>query len=149
DFMVATLWSSRRGGSGPNGEAAVEHFSRHGLTDPEAQEQIRRRAGYYPDLVPGMPAHYTRMLHGDQIVIGGRVWQVIAGYGHAPEHVSLFCSELATLISGDMVLPRISTNISVFDYEPDANPLPLYLDSLDRYQSLPADTLVLPSHGRP
>ncbi|OZI16738.1 MBL fold metallo-hydrolase [Bordetella genomosp. 7] len=149
DFMVATLWTSRRDGSGPNGQAAVEHFARHGLTDPEAQEQIRRRAGYYPDLVPSMPARYTRLLHGDEVMIGGRPWQVIVGYGHAPEHLSLFSPSLATLISGDMVLPRISTNISVFDYEPDANPLPLYLSSLDRYNHLPADTLVLPSHGRP
>jgi len=48
-----------------------------------------------------------------------------------------------------MVLPRISTNISVFDFEPMANPLPLYLNSLDAYDPLPRDTLVLPSHGRP
>jgi len=53
------------------------------------------------------------------------------------------------LISGDMVLPRISTNVSVFDYEPEGNPLPLYLNSLRAYDDLPEDTLVLPSHGRP
>jgi glyoxylase-like metal-dependent hydrolase (beta-lactamase superfamily II) len=53
------------------------------------------------------------------------------------------------LISGDMVLPRISTNVSVFDIEPEGNPLALYLASLGRYQSMPNDTLVLPSHGRP
>jgi glyoxylase-like metal-dependent hydrolase (beta-lactamase superfamily II) len=48
-----------------------------------------------------------------------------------------------------MVLPRISTNVSVFDLEPEANPLPRYLRSLDQYLMLPAETLVLPSHGRP
>jgi glyoxylase-like metal-dependent hydrolase (beta-lactamase superfamily II) len=48
-----------------------------------------------------------------------------------------------------MVLPRISTNVSVFDLEPEANPLPRYLRSLDHYLMLPADTLVLPSHGKP
>lgn len=48
-----------------------------------------------------------------------------------------------------MLLPRISTNVSVFDYEPEANPLPLYLKSLKRFDNLPEDTLVLPSHGRP
>ncbi len=48
-----------------------------------------------------------------------------------------------------MVLPRISTNVSVFDLEPDADPLPRYLRSLDRLLLLPADTLVLPSHGKP
>src|SRR5690625_2740474 len=48
-----------------------------------------------------------------------------------------------------MLLPRISTNVSVFNYEPDANPLPLYLKSLRAYDGLAKDTLVLPSHGRP
>ena len=53
------------------------------------------------------------------------------------------------LIGGDMVLPRISTNVSVWDLEPEADALTLYLDSLDRMRALPEDTLVLPSHGRP
>lgn len=149
DYMTAALWSSRTSGAGAGGEAAVAHFARHGLTDPAAQEQIRQRANYYPGLVPAMPPRYTRLMHGDAVRIGGREWRVIVGYGHAPEHVSLHCPDLGVLISGDMVLPRISTNISVFDYEPESNPLPLYLDSLDRYAGLPADTLVLPSHGKP
>lgn len=149
DYMTASLWSSSTSGSGPNGEAGMRHFARHGFTDPDAQEQIRRRAGYYPNLVPAMPASYTRMIHGDHITIGDHLWRVIVGYGHAPEHVSLYSPDVNVLISGDMVLPRISTNVSVFAYEPDANPLTLYLRSLDGYNDLPEDTLVLPSHGRP
>ncbi|WP_332609146.1 MBL fold metallo-hydrolase [Achromobacter sp. ESBL13] len=151
DFMVASLWSSRRNeaGGGPGGQSAVEHFARHGLTDLDAQEQIRQRANYYPNLVPAVPARYTRIMHGDQVRIGDHDWRVIVGYGHAPEHASLYSPDLNVLISGDMVLPRISTNVSVFDYEPDANPLPLYLRSLDGYAGLPRDALVLPSHGRP
>jgi len=53
------------------------------------------------------------------------------------------------LISGDMVLPRISTNVSVWTVEPEGNPLRLFLDSIDRYAALPENTLVLPSHGLP
>ena len=48
-----------------------------------------------------------------------------------------------------MVLPRISTNVSVFAIEPEANPVQLYLDSLQKYRDLPDDVLVLPSHGKP
>jgi len=48
-----------------------------------------------------------------------------------------------------MVLPRISTNVSVFDTEPEGDPLGDFLTSLTRYDDLPADTLVLPSHGKP
>jgi glyoxylase-like metal-dependent hydrolase (beta-lactamase superfamily II) len=53
------------------------------------------------------------------------------------------------LISGDMILPRISTNVSVYDMEPEADALALFLESIDRYLPLPADTLTLPSHGKP
>ena len=48
-----------------------------------------------------------------------------------------------------MVLPRISTNVSVIDIEPEADPLPLYLRPSPRMRALPAGTLVLPSHGKP
>jgi glyoxylase-like metal-dependent hydrolase (beta-lactamase superfamily II) len=71
------------------------------------------------------------------------------GYGHAPEHAALYCEELGVLISGDMVLPRISTNVSVWANEPDGNPLALFLESLSRYAELPATTFTLPSHGLP
>jgi glyoxylase-like metal-dependent hydrolase (beta-lactamase superfamily II) len=48
-----------------------------------------------------------------------------------------------------MVLPRISTNVSVFAIEPESNPVRQFLDSLDKFTDLPADTLILPSHGKP
>lgn len=154
DYAVACLFSrgsadGSAGGAGAGGDDAVAHFARHGLSDPEAQAQIRARAGYYPNLVPAMPPHFTRIMHGDTVRIGGHAWRIIVGHGHAPEHASLYCPALNVLISGDMVLPRISTNVSVFNYEPESNPLPLYLRSLDGYADLPPDTLVLPSHGRP
>ena len=53
------------------------------------------------------------------------------------------------LISGDMLLPRISTNVSVLAATPDADALAWFLDSLQRFRDLPGDTLVLPSHGYP
>ena len=72
----------------------------------------------------------------------------LVGYGHAPEHMSLYSAALGILISGDMVLPRISTNVSVVDVEPEGDPLTLYLDSVDRRRAFPP-ALVLPSHGLP
>ena len=147
DYMTAKLWTVSKGGAS-GGESAARHLGRHGMVDPEALQQVRERAGYYPSLVPSMPPSYIRLLHGSALTINGYRWEAIVGYGHAPEHISLYCADLNVLISGDMVLPRISTNVSVFDYEPLANPLPLYLDSLNAFNHLPADTLVLPSHGK-
>ena len=79
----------------------------------------------------------------------GGTWRVIEGHGHSPEHAALYCGSAGILISGDMLLPRISTNISVWAVEPDADPLARFLDSLIAFEALPPDTLVLPSHGLP
>ena len=134
---------------GVDGPSAVPHFERHGLVDPAMLEQMRSRKSYYPSLVPSVPLSYVRLQDGQTVGIGGQDWRVITGYGHSPEHASLYCAALNVLIAGDMVLPRISTNVSVFAVEPDGDPLSQYLDSLGKLADLPQDVLVLPSHGKP
>ncbi|SNS11435.1 Glyoxylase, beta-lactamase superfamily II [Noviherbaspirillum humi] len=134
---------------GVDGTAMLPHFQRHGLTDPAMLEQLSGRRSYYPTLVPSVPQAYRRLQDGDRLRIGAHDWQVITGFGHSPEHMALYCEAQQLLISGDMVLPRISTNVSVFAVEPEANPVQLYLDSLQKYAPLPAATLVLPAHGKP
>jgi glyoxylase-like metal-dependent hydrolase (beta-lactamase superfamily II) len=63
--------------------------------------------------------------------------------------MALCCEARGLLISGDMMLPRISTNVSVYEQEPESNALLQFLDSIDKFLLLPEDTLVLPSHGKP
>ncbi|MWL85929.1 MBL fold metallo-hydrolase [Cupriavidus sp. SW-Y-13] len=154
DYMTARVMAGGSGvGSNAGGDFAASHFARHGLTDEDHLEKLRARKAYYPSMVPDVPTQYRRLMDGDTVEMGAdpatSSWRVITGYGHAPEHVALYNAATNVLISGDMVLPRISTNVSVFDMEPEANPLQLYLDSLGKYDDLPADVLVLPSHGRP
>jgi glyoxylase-like metal-dependent hydrolase (beta-lactamase superfamily II) len=138
------------------GESAAGHFMRHGMTDPASIAKVRARSNYYVGMVPGVPGCFRRLMDGQRIRIGDHDWHCHAGYGHAPEHMALHCPEIdsrpgagGALISGDMVLPRISTNVMVTDLEPEADPLSLYLHSIAGLRALPADTLVLPSHGRP
>ena len=135
--------------AGADGESAAAHFRRHGM-EPAFVDAVRNRnQGYFATLVPSMPLAFTRIIEGQGIRIGERTWKVIIGLGHSPEHASLYCAEDRLLISGDMVLPRISTNVSVFDIEPLSNPVQWFLDSLKKYEACDDDTLVLPSHGRP
>jgi len=134
---------------GVDGPSAIPHFQRHGLVAETMLEQMRTRKNYYPSLVPSVPPAYVRLQDGQQVRIGGAMWRVITGFGHSPEHVSLYSEERNVLVSGDMVLPRISTNVSVFAVEPEGNPLQSYLDSLEKFAGLPGDVLVLPSHGKP
>lgn len=149
DEGVEPTW----GKSSPEEQAKAanmaNHFERHGISDPDTLEKLRARKNHYPSLVPSVPGSFRRIFPNEDIAIGANTWRVIPGYGHSPQHSALYCEALNVLISGDMVLPKISTNMSVWAQEPDANPLKLYLDSLAAYEPLPDDVTVLPSHGKP
>jgi glyoxylase-like metal-dependent hydrolase (beta-lactamase superfamily II) len=147
DYNMARIGSQIASGFG--GDSAALFFASHGMNEPATVDQVKGRAGYYSTLVPAVPRQFRRMMDDNVLTIGGRAWRCISGYGHAPEHISLYCAELGVLIGGDMMLPRISTNVSVFDMEPESDPLQLFLQSIDKFQHLPADTLTLPSHGKP
>lgn len=133
---------------GSSVDSMLEFFRCHGL-DAAALDALRLRGNVYPRGVPTLPASFNRLIEGDRLTIGADSWQILVGQGHSPEHVGLYCERRGVLISGDMVLPRISTNISVWAVCPEANPLAWFLNSLERLRHLPADTLVLPSHGLP
>lgn len=53
------------------------------------------------------------------------------------------------MISGDQILPIITSNVSVHPTEPNANPLKDWMDSHDRFLSTPEDTFILPAHNLP
>ncbi|MDQ3028317.1 MAG: MBL fold metallo-hydrolase [Pseudomonadota bacterium] len=116
--------------------------------DPASVPASTRKGGGYARGVPTVPKRYRRMMHGDQLRIGGHDWEVITVFGHAPEQAALWCASKKLLISGDQVLPRITPNVGVWGNQPEANPLAQYLGSLSRFSHLPEDTLVLPSHER-
>ena len=123
-------------------------FAAHGMADDHVASLLAR-GNLYVRGVPEVPTHFQRMLAGDDVAAGGASWRIICGYGHSPEHASLHSAARSVLISGDMLLPRISTNVSVSAAEPDGDPLARFLDSIAVVATLPPETLVLPSHGLP
>ena len=123
-------------------------YGRAGAT-PELVAAMRDRGNAYRRGVPDVPASFTRIRNGDALGIGGHVWRVMTGAGHAPEHACLYCADLNLLISGDQVLPRISPNVGVWANEPLADPLSDFLGSMAPFRALPGDVLVLPSHDAP
>jgi len=143
-----TAHAVRAGGAGYTTEAVLKVFGQNGL-GAELAGKMAMRGNPYRRLVPEFPFHYRRFIDGERLLIDGKHWRTIVGYGHAPEHASLYCEELKLLIAGDMLLSTISTNVSVWSIDPDGNPLKLFLDSIARYRELAPDVLVLPSHGMP
>jgi len=131
-------------------ENSEQLFLSHGLgkVRPDFVEAQKARAGAYKRGVPTVPKRYFRIMENDVFRIGRRDWKVITAFGHAPEHATLFAAGDNILISGDQVLPRITTNVGVWGNQPEANPLKQFLDGMSKFEALPADTLVLPSHDR-
>ncbi len=124
-------------------------YAEHGLTLDEGARVAGEGHGYL-QLITGLPPHYTRLAAGGSVRIGGRVWRVHTGGGHAPEQAMMYCAEDGIFLAADQVLARISPNISVQAMEPDADPLGEYLASLDALErEVEADVLVLPGHNLP
>ena len=95
------------------------------------------------------PPSFIRLQEGCRLPPGDSDWQVLIGRGHSPEHAMLFSAGRKILISGDQLLPRISTNISISPVNPGDDPLSHWLASLYRLDELSDETLVLPGHGLP
>lgn len=128
------------------GKRIDEFFAGHGL-EAERRARLAARGNFYRPLLAGLASVAEYLTDGSELQIGDRRWKVIIGRGHSPEQACLYCENEGWLISGDQILPEISSNISVRPEQPDGDPLAGYLDSLARLRSLPADVLVLPSHG--
>jgi len=151
-WMPREEWSQARMLSLETNESSRDAFSQfyHAAGfDEEMMAEAKARAGRYAKLVSRAPASFIRITDGQEIVINGRTWRSIVGSGHSPEHACLYSADLDVLISGDQVLPKITPNISVWPQEPEADPLALFLSSLDKLRGLGPDTLVLPSHKLP
>jgi glyoxylase-like metal-dependent hydrolase (beta-lactamase superfamily II) len=127
----------------------MDAFYRRAGLDDTALAVMAERGNAYARGVTAIPPTFRRLRDGDRLTIGGSTWEVIVGSGHTPEHVCLYDPVRGVLIAGDQILPRISPNISVWPSEPEADPLRDFLVSLERLNTLPEETLVLPSHDTP
>lgn len=128
---------------------AITFYRRAGWSS-HAIEAYRARFGRFGQYIHALPESYRRLTDGDTLRIGPRRWQVVVGSGHSPEHACLYCPQDRLLISGDQVLPRISSNVSVNPMEPEADPLSDWLASLEKLRRVvDDDVLVLPAHNEP
>jgi len=127
----------------------IAYFRKAGLSKTALATMAESSYRHFSSAITPLPPQVHSVQETEDIVIGGRKWQIIIGRGHSPEHMCLFNSDAKVLISGDQILPKITPHIGVHASDPDANPLQLYLDTLANFDHLPDDTFVLPSHGLP
>jgi glyoxylase-like metal-dependent hydrolase (beta-lactamase superfamily II) len=146
----------------PAHAAATASLAKEGMGVPSRSEEFAWRFGLdlgddtrrilrgntYRSIVSGMVDAAT-IEAGMAIGRGAGGWTVSIHDGHAPGHACLYDSAAGILVSGDQLLPAISSNISLYPSNEQEDPLGQYLESLQVLCLLPTDTLVLPSHGRP
>ncbi|MFM0504778.1 MBL fold metallo-hydrolase [Paraburkholderia caffeinilytica] len=152
-WMTRTEYLQCRMLAGDTGHPAPDEaiaFYRRAGWDDATLDAYCKRFGTFGRLIFPLPGGYRRIRDRDIIAIGGHDWEVVVGAGHTPEHACLYCPALKLFVSGDQVLPRISSNVSVLPSEPDADPLAEWLASLDAIRErVPDDVLVLPAHNEP
>ncbi|MDW3224960.1 MAG: MBL fold metallo-hydrolase [Paracoccaceae bacterium] len=126
-------------------------FYRDAGMDAEIYAQrAEERPFNFADVVAPMPLGYTRIKQGDSIKMGGRVWDVHIGNGHAPEHATFWSRDDHLVLAGDQILPSISPNIGVYATEPMADPIADWLEACERLAGLARpDHLVLGGHKLP
>ena len=147
EYLMCRVMAADTGREAP--EDGVRFYRAAGW-DQEALDHYHSRFGGFGKMLYPLPDSFRRLTDGEEIVVGDHIWRVVVGNGHSPEHACLYCPTLKLLISGDQVLPRISSNVSVFPTEPDADPLLDWLTSLARIKTqIPDDVLVLPAHNDP
>lgn len=120
-------------------------FDRHGMP-PDVDEGMRQAwiaMGSRVDPVSAL----TAADDGDEVDLGARITRLRWTPGHTDYHAVLVDEPNGVLFAGDHVLPRITSNISLYPHSRD-DPLGDYLDSLGNMRDLPV-TLVLPAHGEP
>jgi glyoxylase-like metal-dependent hydrolase (beta-lactamase superfamily II) len=144
-FTLRTMAEDRK--SAP--PVAIDFYRAAGL-DEGWLDTYRMRFGGYGARLFAVPDAFHAIGAGDIVTVGGHNMRCIVGTGHSPEHVCLLDEERRLLVSGDQVLPTISSNVSVYPSEPEADPLSDWLRSLAAIRgAVPDDVLVLPAHGRP
>ena len=154
-YMTAGEYYQARAFANSNGKSewlGQQFYSRAGMPADYLDQLAKMWSGpknpgmSMPAIVPG----FERLREGQVLQLGGHTWQIIVGSGHSPEYACLYCAHHKILISGDQVLPIITSNVSVHPNEPNANPLKDWMASHERFLRLiPNDTLVLPAHNLP
>jgi glyoxylase-like metal-dependent hydrolase (beta-lactamase superfamily II) len=128
---------------------AFAYWRAAGWSEERIAAEAEKGWGRFASVVSPVPVSMVRMQDGDLVRIGARDWRIVIGSGHSPEHACLVDEAGKVMIAGDQVLPRITSNVSLSLSEPEGDPLGEWLHSIAKLRQLPADLLVLPSHGEP
>lgn len=129
---------------------ALDFYLSAGMAGEEFQRRKSERPFNFADCVVPLQLGFNRLVEGGTIQMGGRLWDVRMGDGHAPEHATFWSRDDNLVIGGDQLLPSISPNLGVYPTEPEADPVADWLASCERFVPIARDDhLVLGGHKLP
>jgi glyoxylase-like metal-dependent hydrolase (beta-lactamase superfamily II) len=147
EYLMSRLLQSGEPAEASHAQGGFYHAA--GLDDSRVQ-QVLTKGHSYLKRTSGLQPSFERLVAGETLELGGRIWRILTGGGHAIEQVMLWCEADGLFLSADQVLARISPNVSVSPIQPGGDPLGLYLESLTELRQIVAgDVLVLPCHNLP
>ncbi|PZX19568.1 glyoxylase-like metal-dependent hydrolase (beta-lactamase superfamily II) [Palleronia aestuarii] len=153
-FMSRTAWLMARMlqldvQDRPSPEA-VAFWKGGGMEAGILAARLDERPFNFADVTAPLPLGFTRLVEGDSLSIGGRIWRIRMGAGHAPEHATLWSETDDLVLGGDQLLPSISPNLGVYPTEPEADPVADWLAACTRLAPhARPEQLVLPGHKLP
>lgn len=127
-------------------EARVAAFAADGLV-PTDENRVILAGGAFRRVVSGIPKDLRLLCGGDVLDIGGVRWEAMRLPGHTDGQLAFHAPAAGLLISGDQVLPRITSNIGVYPERADLDPIASFVGSFASLAALDPEPLVLPSHG--
>lgn len=131
-------------------QETLDFYRACGMDETVFKQRASERPFNFSDVVAPMPLGFKRIQQDDVVRIGGRDWDVHIGNGHAPEHATFWSRDDNLVLSGDQILPSISSNIGVYATEPEADPVADWLEACERLAQLTRDDqLFLGGHKLP
>lgn len=128
----------------------VQFWIAAGMAPDVLDKRRRERPFNFADIVHPMPLGFTRLNEGATIGMGGRIWDIRFGQGHAPDHATFWSRDGDLVIGGDQLLATISPNIGVYATEPGADPVGDWLSACEALAPHAVEGhLVLPGHKLP
>lgn len=147
-MSTAAFAAGARSFHNSHAERAIPFGEHWGVDYPRLLGDARAR-NVFRSVVAELPALTAPLEDGDEFSATALPLKVSLHDGHAEGHACLHAETAGLLIAGDELLPTISSNVSLYPQGGLEDPLGSHLASLRRLRELPADTLVLPAHGRP
>ncbi|WP_374723347.1 MBL fold metallo-hydrolase [Calidifontibacillus erzurumensis] len=124
-------------------EEIQKFFMEYGMPEKIASDVKDEHISRYEAVSPH-PKEIKLLSAGEHIQLGDFVFETIWSPGHTEGLMTLWCEKEGIFIANDLVLPKITPNISL-NVNSVANPLNDFLTSLRKIRDLPAK-LTLPGH---